>query len=127
MTPSLMTSRKSSRTPIQSTRRLRSRIAWRRHSVARHLIWPVIVAVGVVIAPDVARAACEYCYGSAGDNEITRGIGMAMGALIGITGIIGVGTFSFFRRMAVRTRLLEAGGFEVSQNGEMIDPQKLTP
>jgi hypothetical protein len=69
--------------------------------------------------PEIALA-CEHCYGAAGDNEVTRGIGVAMGALIGATGFIGVGTFAFFRKMTVRARLLEAGDLEVTLYGELV-------
>ena len=85
-----------------------------------------ILMIGVTLAltalPEIAMA-CEHCYGAAGDNEITRGIGIAMSALIFVTGLIGVGTFSFFRKMTLRSRLLERGDFEVTGYGELIDRQ----
>ncbi len=88
----------------------------------RSLIWMIrgTLALIVTALPELAMA-CEHCYGAAGDNEITRGIGIAMGALIFVTGLIGAGTFTFFRKMTLRSRLLESGDFEVTQYGELVD------
>ena len=77
----------------------------------------------LTLSPELAMA-CEHCYGSALDNEVTRGIGIAMGALIAVTGVIGAGTFAFFRKMTLRSRLLQSGDFEVTQYGELVDRQK---
>ena len=73
-----------------------------------------------MLVPEIAMA-CEHCYGAAGDNAVTRGIGLAMGALIGVTGFIGMGTFAFFRKMTVRARLMEAGYFEIGPDGDLIE------
>jgi hypothetical protein len=70
--------------------------------------------------PELAMA-CEHCYGSGGDSEVTRGIGLAMGALIGVTGMIGAGTFAFFRKMTLRSRLLQSGDYDVTQYGELVE------
>ena len=86
----------------------------------RKLTWTVGSTLALMALPELAMA-CEHCYGAAGSNEITRGIGIAMGALIFVTSVIGVGTFAFFRKMTVRARLLEGGQFEVTEYGELVE------
>ena len=84
------------------------------------VIWIIGVTLALAALPELA-VACEHCYGAGGGNEITRGIGIAMGALIFVTSVIGVGTFAFFRKMTVRARLLEGGQFEVTEYGELVE------
>ena len=87
---------------------------------SRKLTWIVGATLALTALPELAMA-CEHCYGAGGANEITRGIGIAMGALIFVTGVIGAGTFAFFRKMTLRARLLESGQFEVTEYGELVE------
>lgn len=80
----------------------------------------LIVAIALALIPDPAWA-CEHCYGNAGDNETTRGIAMAMGALLGMTSVVGVGVLAFFRRLAKRAKMLEAGDLVVNECGELVE------
>lgn len=72
------------------------------------LIWAVVPA---------GAAACEVCWGASVDTPTTRGISMAMLALIGMTGVVGGGIGAFFYNIKRRSDLLEPGGLEVTESG----------
>lgn len=79
-----------------------------------------LTIIGLLAAPSFAWA-CEHCFGAAVDTDTTRGITLAMAALLGITGLVATGVLSFFRKIAVRARALEAGDLAVSENGTLVD------
>lgn len=74
-----------------------------------------------------AVIACEKCYGSAAANSPTvRGIGIAMMALIIITGIVLGGIAMFFFYMSKRAKMLESGQYIVNEQGVLLSlPAKL--
>lgn len=82
-------------------------------------------AVGAVAllwaATPLGAAACEVCWGANVDSPITRGIGLAMLALIGMTGIVGGGIGAFFYNMKRRAEMLQPGDLEVTEYGNIQD------
>lgn len=79
-----------------------------------------VVAVFWAIVP-LGAAACEVCFGGRVDTPTTRGISMAMLALIGMTGIVGGGIGAFFYNMKRRTEMLQPGDLEVTELGNIQD------
>lgn len=79
----------------------------------------------VLILPQAAWA-CEHCFGAAVDTATTRGITLAMAALLGFTGLVATGVLSFFRKISVRAKALEAGDLAVSEYGRLVDASGTT-
>jgi len=80
--------------------------------------WTVLVLV--LLLPNVAWA-CEHCFGASVDNATTRGIAISMAALLGFTGLVATGVLSFFRKVSVRAKTLEAGDLAVTEYGQLVD------
>ena len=78
----------------------------------------VLVAVLWAVVP-LGAAACEVCWGAQVDTPTTRGISMAMLALIGMTSIVGGGIGAFFYNMKRRTEMLRPGDLEVTEFGNI--------
>lgn len=74
--------------------------------------------IAVCAVPDAA-SACDSCWGAKVDTPTTRGIAMAMTALIGMTGVVLGGISAFFLHVRRRTRLLEPGQLIVTENGDI--------
>jgi len=87
----------------------------------RRTLYLVIVLCGMALLAPGTAWACEHCFGANVDNETTRGIAMAMGALLGFTGLVASGVLSFFRKLNRRARALEAGDLAVSEYGELVE------
>lgn len=79
-----------------------------------------VVIAAVAIYPDAAWA-CESCWGAKVDTPTTRGITMAMTALIGMTGLVWGGIGAFFLHVRRRSRLLEPGRLMVTESGDIRD------
>ncbi len=76
------------------------------------------VTLMVSMEPAVA-AACDSCWGAAVDSPTTRGITMAMLALIGMTSVVWGGIGAFFLHVRHRTRMLEPGDLMVNEYGDI--------
>jgi hypothetical protein len=76
----------------------------------------------LAILPNTAWA-CEHCFGAAVDTMTTRGIAVSMASLLGFTGFVGTGVMKFFRGMARRARMLEAGDLVVNEMGELVEKE----
>lgn len=76
------------------------------------------VALMSTAAP-ISAAACDSCWGAAIDTPITRGISLAMLALIGMTSVIWGGIGAFFLHVHRRSRLLEPGETVVDEFGDI--------
>jgi hypothetical protein len=63
--------------------------------------------------------ACQACFGIGLDTPTTRGIGLAMLLLVGMTGVVWGGIGAFFYNLRKRARLLEPGNMVVNENGEI--------
>ena len=74
--------------------------------------------VVMVFLPDAAFA-CDSCWGAKVDTPTTRGISLAMMALIGMTSIVWGGIGAFFLHVRRRTRLLEPGQMIVTERGDL--------
>jgi uncharacterized membrane protein len=74
----------------------------------------------ILLLPNAAWA-CEHCFGASVDNATTRGIALAMAALLGFTGLVATGVLSFFRKVSVRAKALEAGDLAVTEYGQLVD------
>lgn len=70
------------------------------------------------VVPIVA-AACDSCWGASVDSPTTRGITMAMLALIGTTGVVWGGIGAFFLHVRRRSRMLEPGDLIVDEYGDI--------
>ncbi len=85
-------------------------------------IGTVAIAVTTILAasviPDVVWA-CDSCWGAKVDTPTTRGISMAMTALIGMTSLVWGGIGAFFFHVRRRSRLLEPGELIVTQRGDL--------
>lgn len=82
----------------------------------RYAVATVYVAVISSAAPIVA-SACDSCWGASVDTPTTRGITMAMLALIGMTSVVWGGIGAFFLHVRRRSRLLEPGNMTVDEFG----------
>lgn len=80
----------------------------------------ILVCLLALTVPSAAWA-CEHCFGANVDSQTTRGIALAMGALLGFTGLVASGVLSFFRKLNKRARALEAGDLAVSEYGELVE------
>lgn len=91
------------------------------------LLTYISLANAVLFLLPGAVMACEKCYGSAAANSPTvRGIGLAMLALIIITGIVLGGIVMFFIYMRKRAKMLESGQYIVNEQGVLLSlPAKL--
>ncbi len=69
----------------------------------------------------LAAVACEVCWGAGVDTPTTRGISMAMLALIGMTGLVGSAIGAFFYNMNRRSEMLQPGDLEVTEFGGIRD------
>lgn len=74
------------------------------------------VALVFLLHPQVALA-CETCFGAAVDNEVTRGIGLAMLMLLVLVSTVFAGIFFFFKNMADRMRRLRQGTLTPTGSG----------
>lgn len=86
-------------------------------SFVKRAIASLLLFLLVWAAVPAGAAACEVCWGASVDTPTTRGIGMAMLALIGMTGVVGGGIGAFFYNMKRRADLLGPGGLEVTESG----------
>ena len=78
-------------------------------------------ALALILLLPSAAWACEHCFGAAVDNATTRGIAISMAALLGFTGLVATGVLSFFRKICLRAKALEAGDLAVSEYGQLVD------
>lgn len=78
----------------------------------------VLLVAAVFSMPDAAFA-CDSCWGARVDTPTTRGISLAMMALIGMTSIVWGGIGAFFLHVRRRTRLLEPGDLIVTDRGDL--------
>ena len=69
-------------------------------------------------SPMVA-AACDSCWGASVDTPTTRGITMAMLALIGMTSLVWGGIGAFVLNVRRRTQMLEPGDLIVTESGDI--------
>lgn len=86
-------------------------------SCLKRAIAPLLLFLLVWAAVPAGAHACEVCWGASVDTPTTRGIGMAMLALIGMTGVVGGGIGAFFYNIKRRSDLLAPGGLEVTESG----------
>lgn len=86
-------------------------------SCLKRAIAPLILFLLVWAVVPAGAHACEVCWGASVDTPTTRGIGMAMLALIGMTGVVGGGIGAFFYNIKRRSDLLAPGGLEVTESG----------
>lgn len=86
-------------------------------SCLKRAIAPLLLFLLVWAAVPAGAQACEVCWGASVDTPTTRGIGMAMLALIGMTGVVGGGIGAFFYNIKRRSDLLAPGGLEVTESG----------
>lgn len=77
-----------------------------------------MAVAAVFLIPDAAFA-CDSCWGAKVDTPTTRGISLAMMALIGMTSIVWGGIGAFFLHVARRARLLEPGEMIVTERGDL--------
>lgn len=70
------------------------------------------------LSPAIA-VACDSCWGASVDTPTTRGITMAMLALIGMTSIVWGGIGAFFLHVRRRSHMLEPGDLIVTEKGEI--------
>lgn len=74
----------------------------------------------LLLSPQTAFA-CEHCFGASVDTLTTRGIALAMAALLGFTGLVATGVVAFFRKISLRAKALEAGDLAVTEYGRLVD------
>ena len=74
--------------------------------------------VAAMLGPATAEA-CQVCFGVGVDTPTTRGIGLAMLLLVGMTGVVWGGIGAFFYNFRKRARLLEPGDTIVNEYGEI--------
>jgi len=72
-------------------------------------------------------AACEKCFGGAAANSsTTRGIGLAMLALLSITAVVLGGITLFFLYMRKREKMLASGNYIANEQGVILSlPRRL--
>lgn len=90
-----------------------------RQAGTRRWVAALLAAAVLGAWPEVALA-CETCFGGGVDTPTTRGIALAMMALLGITAFIGVGIVSFFVRTSRRARALAPGETIVTESGDLV-------
>ncbi|RMH77299.1 MAG: hypothetical protein D6681_20965 [Calditrichaeota bacterium] len=78
-----------------------------------------MVGLVLLFLPDLA-AACDKCFGAGVDTPTTRGIGMAMLALLILTTMIFGGIIGFFVHMNRRARLLASGNYVINEQGVLL-------
>lgn len=93
-----------------------------RHHIRRAAWAAAVVGAWALLAPDVALA-CDSCWGARVDTPTTRGITMAMTALIGMTSLVGGGIGAFFLHVRRRSRLLEPGKLIVTEYGDIRETE----
>ncbi len=79
-----------------------------------------VAGAAALLAPELAWA-CDSCWGAKVDTPTTRGITMAMTALIGMTSLVWGGIGAFFLHVRRRSRLLEPGTLTVTEYGDIRD------
>lgn len=91
----------------------------------RHLCSILTGAVLIFLPQTVA--ACEKCFGGAAANSsTTRGIGLAMLALLIITAVVLGGITLFFLYMRKRAKMLASGNYIVNEQGVILSlPRRL--
>lgn len=81
-----------------------------------------VFMAAAALMPDAAWA-CDSCWGAKVDNPTTRGVSMAMMALIGMTTAVWGGIGAFFWHVRRRTRLLEPGNTVVTESGDLRESE----
>ncbi len=91
-----------------------------------HSLCPILTGAALVFLPQMA-AACEKCFGGAAANSsTTRGIGLAMLALLSITAVVLVGITFFFLYMRKRAKMLASGNYIANEQGVILSlPRRL--
>lgn len=86
----------------------------------------ILTGALLVFLPQMA-AACEKCFGGAAANSATtRGIGLAMLALLIITAVVLGGITLFFLYMRKRAKMLASGDYIVNEKGTILSlPRRL--
>lgn len=86
----------------------------------------ILTCAVLVFLPEMA-AACEKCFGGAAANSsTTRGIGLAMLALLTITAVVLGGITLFFIYMRKRAKMLASGDYIVNEKGTILSlPRRL--
>lgn len=92
------------------------------NQIPKIAIAAALVAAAAIIAPEAAWA-CNSCWGANVDTPTTRGITMAMTALIGMTSLVWGGIGAFFLHVRRRARLLEPGKLMVNEYGDIHDAE----
>lgn len=88
----------------------------------RAVVAAALFVAAALLTPEAF--ACDTCWGAKVDTPTTRGITMAMTALIGMTSIVGGGIGAFFMHVRRRSRLLEPGDLLVTEDGEIRKMEK---
>ena len=83
------------------------------------LIW-YLAGFILIILPGIIFA-CDKCFGANVDTPVTRGIGFAMLALLGITGSVLGGIGAFFIYLWRRSKMFQAGKIVVTENGNVLN------
>lgn len=82
------------------------------------------VAALAVLSPRVV-VACESCFGSAVDTEVTRGIGAAMTLLLLVIVTVFAAIIWFFKNMMDRSRKLREGMLIPPAQQQLLPPTAL--
>ena len=83
--------------------------------------WYFILTSAILIFLPQIIFACDKCFGANVDTPVTRGIGFAMLALLGITGSVMGGIGAFFIYLWRRSKMFQAGKIIVTENGKVLN------
>lgn len=94
----------------------------KKNEISKIAAMMVVLAAAGLIAPE-AVWACDSCWGAKVDTPTTRGITMAMAALIGMTSIVWGGIGAFFLHVRRRSRLLQPSDWVVNEYGDIREAE----